>query len=140
MKATATLTDGLRFTGLAGSGHSIVMDGPEKAGGSDSGPRPSELLLLAVAGCTAMDVISILRIKRQVGTAFSVTVAGEPAEDHPEAFSKLVVSYAIEGKGVDTAAVERAIELSEEKYCSVGATLKQPVVIESSYTISGDDS
>jgi putative redox protein len=139
MKATATLTDGLRFTGLADSGHSIVMDGPVKAGGSDSAPRPSELLLLALAGCTAMDVISILRKKRQKVTNFSVTVSGEPGEDYPAAFARLAVSYAIEGRDIDTAAVERAIELSEEKYCSVGATLKQPVVIESSYTISGGD-
>ena len=138
MKATVTLADGLRFAGIADSGHSIVMDGPGKAGGTDSAPRPSELLLLALAGCTAMDVISILRKKRQNVTAFSVTVMGEPAEDYPAAFDRIVVSYDIEGVDIDPAAVERSIELSEEKYCSVGATLKQPVVIESSYTISDD--
>jgi putative redox protein len=138
MKATVTLSDGLRFTGMADSGHSIVMDGPEKAGGSDSAARPAELMLLALAGCTAMDVISILRKKRQKVTDFSVTVTGEPREDYPAVYEKLQVTYSIRGTDIDPAAVERSIELSEGKYCSVGATLKFPVAIESSYRITPD--
>jgi putative redox protein len=135
MKATVTCTEGLLFTGSADSGHSIVMDGPERAGGSDSAPRPSELLLLSLAGCTGMDVISILRKKRQSVTSLSVSVSGEQAEGHPASFRHLKVTYTVGGEDVDPEAVRRAIELSEEKYCSVGAALKEEVKITSDFEI-----
>lgn len=135
MKATVTCTEGLLFTGHADSGHSVVMDGSEHVGGSDSAPRPSELLLLSLAGCTGMDVISILRKKRQSVTSLRVSVSGEQKEEYPASFRHLKVTYTVSGEDIDPEAVRRAIELSEEKYCSVGATLKEEVKVTSDFEI-----
>ena len=135
MKAKVTCTKGLRFTGHADSGHDVVMDGPVSVGGADSAARPSELLLLSLAGCTGMDVISILRKKRQSVSSLEVTVSGDQAEDYPALFRNLKITYIVRGDSVDPEAVRRAIALSEEKYCSVGATLKEPVVITSDFEI-----
>jgi uncharacterized OsmC-like protein len=85
--------------------------------------RPAELIPMAVAGCTAMDVISILRKKRQVVTSYEVRANGEQEDDHPNAFTRIDVVHVLGGEGIDTEAVRRAIELSATKYCSVGATL-----------------
>ena len=135
MKATVTCTEGLLFTGRADSGHSVVMDGPKPAGGSDSAARPSELLLLSLAGCTGMDVISILRKKRQEVSSLEVTVRGSQEDGHPAAFRSLKVTYVVRGDNVDPEAVRRAIQLSEEKYCSVGATLKKELSVTSDFEI-----
>ena len=118
--ATVTLEGGdLRFVGRSGSGHQLVLD--DAAG--DAGMRPAELIPLALAGCTAMDVISILRKKRQDVRSYSVDVVGTQAEDHPRAFIRAEVLHLVEGPGIDVEAVRRAIELSATKYCAVGATL-----------------
>ena len=136
MEGRATFREGLQFVGRSESGHSVVMDGPVAAGGSDAAVRPSELVLIGLAGCTGMDVISILRKKRQPVTGLEVAVHAEQAEEHPRAFRRLKVRYIVRGAGVDETAVRRAIELSEEKYCSVGATLREPVDITSSFEIT----
>lgn len=135
MEAKVTLCGGMRFVGQADSGHAIVMDTSAANGGSDSGARPSELLLLGLAGCTGMDVISILRKKRQPVTGLEVVVRASHAPDHPKRFTKMAVEYRVSGAGVDPAAVRRAIELSESTYCSVGSTLREPVEITSTFTI-----
>jgi putative redox protein len=111
--------DGLRFAGRSGSGHALTLD--NTAG--DAGMRPSELVPMALAGCTAMDVISILRKKRQDVRAYEVTARGVQADEHPNAFTRIDVTHIVEGPGVEVAAVRRAIELSATRYCSVGATL-----------------
>ena len=119
---TATLTlanDDMRFEAVVGSGHTIVLDN----GISDTGARPAELLGVALAGCTAMDVISILRKKRQPVTHYEVRVSGEQVEDHPHNFTRFDVVHVLDGEGIDPAAVARSIELSCTKYCSVGTTL-----------------
>ena len=119
---TATVTlegDGLRFTGTVGSGHQIVLDD----GNGDTGARPAELVPLALAGCTAMDVISILRKKRQDVRGYSVESAGVQMDGHPHAYTRIDVTHVVTGVGLDPAAVGRAIELSATKYCSVGSTL-----------------
>ena len=135
MKATVTCTEGLLFTGRADSGHTVVMDGAKTAGGSESAPKPSELLLLSLAGCTGMDVISILRKKRQAVTSLEVSVSGEQREGYPASFPALKVTYTVRGDSVDPDAVRRAIELSEEKYCSVGGTIREQVEISSDFEI-----
>ncbi len=118
--ANVTLAgDGLRFVGSVGSGHQIVLDD----GSGDTGARPAELVPLALAGCTAMDVISILRKKRQDVRAYSVETAGVQMDVHPHAYTRIDVTHVVTGVGVDPAAVARAIELSATKYCSVGSTL-----------------
>lgn len=119
---TATLElegDQLRFAGRTGSGHAVMLD----SAAGDAGPRPSELIPLALAGCTAMDVISILRKKRQDVRRYAVDALGVQDDDHPNAFSHLEVRHVVDGIGIDPAAVRRAIELSATSYCAVGATL-----------------
>jgi putative redox protein len=139
MKARVTLCGGMRFVGQADSGHAVVMDTAASSGGGDSAARPSELLLIGLAGCTGMDVISILRKKRQPVTGLEVVVRAEHAPDHPKRFTAMEVEYRVRGAGVDPAAVRRAIDLSESTYCSVGSTLREPVSIRSSFTIVADD-
>jgi putative redox protein len=122
--ATVTLDGGdLRFVGRTGSGHSLVLDD----GRSDTGPRPAELVPLALAGCTAMDVISILRKKRQDVTGYEVRTEGIQSDEHPNAFTRIDVVHVVEGPALDVEAVRRAIELSATKYCSVGATLSSGI-------------
>ena len=99
-----------------------------------------ELLLLGVAGCTAIDVVLIMQKKRAQLTNFEVNIAGQRAETEPQRYTAIDIEYVLTGDNIKPRGVEQAIALSEEKYCSVGATLKQPVAIESSYTISDDDS
>ncbi len=123
-RKTADLTlegDGLRFVASAGSGHSIVLDD----GAGDSGMRPAELVPVALAGCTAMDVISILRKKRQVVTRYEIHAEGEQRDAPPPAlFTRIDVTHTIEGSAdLEVEAVRRSIELSAMKYCAVGATL-----------------
>lgn len=124
---TAVVTlegDGLRFRARAGSGHEIVLD----SGDGDGGIRPAELVPVAVAGCTAMDVISILRKKRQAVSRYAVEAAGEQMEAHPNAFVRIDVRHVVEGPGIEIAAVRRAIELSATRYCSVGSTIASGLV------------
>jgi putative redox protein len=118
---TATLVnegDGLRFVATSGSGHSIILDNAE----GNAGARPAELVPLALAGCTAMDVISILRKKRQPVTRYEIRAEGTQRDAQPAYFTRIDITHIVEGD-VDTEAVRRAIQLSAEKYCSVGATL-----------------
>jgi putative redox protein len=123
--ALVRLTDDrLRFEATVGSGHTIVLD----SGDGDSGSRPAELVGAALAGCTAMDVISILRKKRQPVTAYEVRVSGEQMDDHPHAFTRFDVVHVIDGTDLDIEAVRRAIELSATRYCSVGSTLASGAV------------
>jgi putative redox protein len=139
MDAKVTYCGGMRFVGQADSGHAVVMDTTVAGGGLDSAVRPSELLLIGLAGCTGMDVISILRKKRQPVSGLEVVVHAEQAPDHPKRFTEMTVEYRVKGNGVDPAAVRRAIDLSESTYCSVGSTLRSPVSIASSFTILGEE-
>ena len=111
--------DGLRLVARTGSGHTIVMDNAD----GDRGPRPAELLIAAQAGCTAMDVVSILRKKRQAFSRYEVRVSGVQRDDpHPHVFEVVRIVHVLEGD-VDVDAVRRAIELSATKYCTVTANL-----------------
>jgi len=114
---------GLRFSARTGSGHTIVMDD----GTGDAGVRPAELIPVALAGCTAMDVISILRKKRQVVTRYEVNATGEQMDETPHAFTRIDVVHVLEGPSLDVEAIRRAIELSATRYCAVGATLASGV-------------
>jgi putative redox protein len=114
---------GLRFSARAGSGHTIVMDD----GTGDAGVRPAELIPVALAGCTAMDVISILRKKRQTVTRYEVNATGEQMDEAPHAFTRIDVVHVLEGPSLDVEAIRRAIELSATRYCAVGATLASGV-------------
>ncbi len=123
MTAKVRLETGMRFDAEAGSGHHVTLDAAEYGGGQNAGFRPMEMLLVGLAGCTGMDVISILRKKRQRVTAYEVHVAGIRAEDHPMVFVEITVEHIITGHQVQPEAVARAVQLSEERYCGAGAML-----------------
>jgi len=133
--ARAVLSGPMRFDGVSGSGHTVAMDATADVGGADGGPTPMELLLVALAGCTGMDVISILRKKRQQVTGYEVLVHGVRAEEHPKVYTQITVEHVVTGRNVNPAAVARAIELSETKYCGVSKTLEKTARILATYRI-----
>ena len=125
----------MRFEGTASSGHTLSLDSAPEHGGQDAGFRPMELLLVGLAGCTAMDVISILGKKRLEVSGLEVRVEGDRAESHPRVYEKIRIEYVIRGQDIPAQAVEQAIRLSEEKYCSASAMLRARAEITSSYRI-----
>lgn len=132
------LTENMHFEGAAyppDEGGTIHLDSKPEVGGQGLGARPQSLMLVSLAGCTGMDVISILRKKRQDVTGFEVSVAAERVDEHPRVYTHIWVTYTVTGHDVDPKAVERAIELSMTKYCPVAALLKQVVPIETDYRI-----
>lgn len=135
MNASVKMKQGMSFTGTADSGFSVDLGTSPAVGGDDDGFRPMELMLISLAGCTAMDVISILRKKRQTVTGFKVEVSAQQAEEHPKVFTDILVTYIVHGSGVDPAAVERSIELSTTKYCPAQAMLTESVSIRHDYEI-----
>lgn len=121
MQVKVVWQDGLRFLGLPPSGHAVVMDGARDVGGEDSGPRPTELLLIALGGCTGMDVVSILQKMRTPPRKFWIEIDAERNEQHPKAIRRVYLTYIAEG--VPEENLRRAAELSQERYCSVAHSL-----------------
>ncbi len=138
MQSKVTWSEGLSFTGSADSGFSVNLGAATSVGGKDDGFRPMELILTGLIGCTAMDVISILTKKRQQVTAFEVTADAEMAAEHPRVFTSISIKYHIRGKSVDEKAVQRAIELSESRYCPAQAMFKEILPLELSFEIEED--
>jgi putative redox protein len=122
-------------TALSGRGRSLDIGAEKEIGGADDGVRPMELIALGLAGCTGMDVISILEKKRQNVTAFQVKINTQRKEEHPKVWTHVMIDYLVTGKDIDPAAVERAIQLSSERYCPAQNMLKLAVKIESRYEI-----
>jgi putative redox protein len=135
MEAKVTWQENMAFTGTADSGFTIQLDGKKEVGGEGRGFSPMELMALSLAGCTAMDVISILRKKRQDVTAFEVRVDAPRATEHPKVFTRATVLYLVTGHNVDEAAVVRAIELTAEYYCPAQAMLGKIIPIDLRYQI-----
>jgi putative redox protein len=123
IKAKLEWKEKMRFVGQAGDSPSVVLDDTD----GKTGPTPMEMVLIGIAGCTAMDVISILKKKRAEVTRFEVNITGERADDHPKRYTKFLVEYMLEGKGLSPKDVERSIELSVTKYCSAMASVSAPV-------------
>lgn len=135
-KATVTLVSGMQFAAETGSGHTFVIDsGNPEVGGRGTGPRPLELVAAGVAGCTAMDVISILRKMQQKVTGLQVKVTTTDAEDHPKKFLTVHLEYIITGFGVVEDKARRAVQLSEERYCPAMATIRPGTTITNSVVI-----
>lgn len=130
--ATVQLKGDNLFSVTTPSGHSITLDTDHER---KSAPTPMELLLVALGSCTAVDVISILRKKRQVVTNYRVEVRGERRDEHPRSFKRMEVHHIVTGRNVSDQSLAQAIELSEQKYCSVAATLRPTAAIVSTYTI-----
>lgn len=135
MKTTINWTGEMAFSSTTPSGHELKMDADEKVGGQNSGPRPTELVLNAVAGCTGIDIMSILKKMRLEPTSFSMEVEGSRADDHPKRFTEIHIHYALEGELPEDKVV-RAIQLSKDKYCSVSHSLNAD--IKASYSINGE--
>ena len=139
MDAKVVWNGRMTFDATADSGFHVALGTEPAVGGDNDGFRPMELIALGLAGCTAMDTISILQKKRQEITAFEVLVHAERATEHPKVFTHITLEYLISGKQVDPAAVERAIELSATKYCPAQAMLEKAMKIEHKYTITEAD-
>jgi putative redox protein len=126
---------GMDFRAVPPSGHELVLDTSADHGGHASGVQPLELLLVALAGCTAMDVISILRKKRQVVADYRVRVAATQQDAHPRVYTAIVVQHIVSGPALDPAAVARAVELSSFKYCPVSAMLMKACPVTHQYRV-----
>lgn len=133
--AHATWAGGMRFDIRTGSGHDLVLDVAEQDGGQNAGPTPTDLLMVGLAGCTGMDVVSILAKMRQEVTGLEISVHGTRQDEYPQIFRRITVTYTFTGRGLRPESVERAIELSETKYCTVGATLAPTATITSTFRI-----
>jgi len=127
--------DGLAFAAKSDSNHWVMLDGPDSVGGTGAASRPKELVLLALAGCTASDVTSILQKMKVKLRGFEMHLTGHEAEEHPKVFTDIHVEYVFFGDDIKSEDVERAIELSTTKYCSVSAMLTPKVTITHSYRI-----
>ena len=125
MKATVTLQEGSTFEGVAGSGHRVTMDVAPEVGGRNLGLRPMEMVLLGLGGCTAIDVLHMLRKGRQPITDMRVELDAERADDAPKVFTRIHVHFVLTGAGLDPHKIERAIKLSATKYCSASMMLNK---------------
>jgi putative redox protein len=139
MKATVQWKENMNFVGMPDSGFPVQLDSDSNFGGTNSGVRPMEMVALGLAGCTAMDVLSILQKKRQKVTGFEVKVNAPRSADHPQVFTSAVINYVVTGRNVDETAVLRSIELSFTKYCPVQKMLEGAVPMELHYEIYEDE-
>jgi putative redox protein len=135
MDVKASWSTGMSFTGTANSGFIVPLGADLSVGGANDGFRPLELMAVSLAGCTAMDVISILRKKQQQITEFEVRVHAEQRSDHPHVFTQAVITYLVSGIKVNEAALVRAIELSATRYCPAQAMLSSVFPIKMEYEI-----
>ncbi len=135
MKARVKWLEQSTFVAQSGSGHSVVLDGPPEAGGQNLGVRPMEMVLMGLGGCTAFDVVDILKKKRERVTGCVVEIEAERAETTPKVFTKIHVRYIVTGKDIKEESVKRAVELSAEKYCSVSLMLGKTAAMTHDYQI-----
>jgi len=134
-RALVKQVQGTTLIAKSDSSHWVMMDGSPTLGGSSAGSSPKELLLMALGGCTAMDVIPILKKKRAPVDSVEIHLVGTVREEHPQIYSEIQVEYVFYGDGIQPEDVERAIELSKTKYCAISAMLQPSVNITHSYRI-----
>lgn len=135
MKARIKWVQDAMFIGESGSGHTVVMDGPPDGGGHNLGIRPMEMLLIGMGGCTAYDVVHILKKSRQDVEDCVVEIEAQRADSVPKVFTQIHVHFIVRGKGLTDAAVQRAVDLSAEKYCSASIMLGKVAAISHDYEI-----
>ena len=135
MKARVKWVEQASFLGETESNHAVLMDGPPTAGGRNLGPRPMEMLLIGTGGCTAFDVVSILKKSRQAISDCYVELTAERAETEPKVFTKIHMHFVVKGKDIKPEAVEKAIKLSAEKYCSASIMLGQTAAITHDFEV-----
>ena len=135
VEAKVKWVGGIKFDGLSAFGLPISMDGTKKSGGTEKGYKPTELVMFGLAGCSGIDIVTILEKMRQKLTGLDIEVKATQPDEYPKPFNKIEVKYILRGQGLDPQKVAQAIELSEEKYCSVSLTLKGVAHIKSSFEI-----
>jgi putative redox protein len=135
MKARIKLIEGVSFAGQSESGHTVVMDGPPDGGGKNLGVRPMEMLLLGMGGCTAYDVVHILRRSRQQITDCVAEIDASRADTDPKVFTRIHVHFIVTGRGLEQKKVEMAVKLSAEKYCSASIMLGKVAEITHDFEI-----
>jgi len=136
MKANVVQVSGITFIGRAASNNWVAMDGPEDFGGCNAATRPKELILVGLGGCTGADVAAILQKMREKINRFEIELDAEVAEEHPKVFTKIHILYKFWGEDLNKANIEKAIHLSQDRYCSVTAMLKPAVEITHTYQIN----
>jgi putative redox protein len=134
-KAYIKQIKGIAFAGKTDTNHWVTMDGTEEFGGSNAGVRPKELLLIALGGCTGSDVVSIFKKKGGDLKDFEINITADVAEQHPQVYTKIHIEYVFYGENLSVKDLERAIELSQTKYCSVTNMLNKAAEITHSYRI-----
>ncbi|MCK4353125.1 OsmC family protein [candidate division WOR-3 bacterium] len=125
MEAKVKLIDNLQFIGTSSSNHSIIMDASRDVGGEDSGIKPMELFLVSLAGCTGMDVASLLIKMRVKINGLAIEVKGEREKEHPKIFKDIELKYIVKGRNIEGEKIKKAITLSQDKYCSISEMLKK---------------
>jgi putative redox protein len=131
VNARIVWVDGAQFSAESGSGHIVAMDGAPESGGRNLATRPMEMMLIGMGGCTAIDVIDMLRKQRQDVTDFRIELSAERATDHPKVFTEVKVTYRVRGRRLNRSLIERAVSLSESKYCSATAMIAKSARISS---------
>ena len=135
MNISVNWVDGLLMVGKSDSGHTITMDGPPESGGENLGVRPMEMLLLGVAGCTMIDVVTTLKKMRQELSHLETKINAERATDHPKVFTDIHIQFVVKGKDLDPKKVDKAITLSAEKYCSASIMLGETATITHDFEV-----
>jgi putative redox protein len=135
MNISVNWVDGLLMVGRSDSGHTITMDGPPESGGENLGVRPMEMLLLGVAGCTMIDVVTTLKKMRQDLSHFETKINAERATDHPKVFTDIHIQFILKGQNLDEKKVDKAITLSAEKYCSASIMLGETATITHDFEV-----
>lgn len=137
-EALVTFMGGMAFNARVGSGHEILMDAVPEVGGENKGPRPTELLLAALGGCTGIDVVSILRKKRVEFDRFDIAIEADSVTEYPKYFNQFRLVYRLWGSNVDVEGFKRAVELSQEKYCSVSGLFKKGAAVTYRLEVNGE--
>ena len=135
MNISVNWVDGLLMVGKSDSGHTITMDGPPESGGENLGVRPMEMLLLGVAGCTMIDVVTTLKKMRQDLSHLETKINAERATDHPKVFTDIHIQFILKGQNLDEKKVDKAIKLSAEKYCSASIMLGETATITHDFEV-----
>jgi putative redox protein len=135
MNISVNWVDGLLMVGRSDSGHTITMDGPPESGGENLGVRPMEILLLGVAGCTMIDVVTTLKKMRQDLSHLETKINAERATDHPKVFTDIHIQFILKGQNLDEKKVDKAITLSAEKYCSASIMLGETATITHDFEV-----
>jgi putative redox protein len=138
VKVKVVHTKKMQFRGENEAGLTAMMDASSEFGGENAGVRPMQMVLIALGGCTGMDVVEILRKKKQEVTSYEINISGERQDEHPRVFTKIEVEHVVRGRNLNPGAVQRAVQLSTDKYCSIVSMLRDAVEIDVSFRVENE--